>query len=450
MARKKTILAVVADRSGEVFEHPGLLMAGMNGMTVRFPREEELIPLPKGSRLFTIPGTPPVGFDRKTRLPHTAERLPSSLGGGKAQAVSAFLVPGYTRTLLPAAEYPRKKVQLPLWSYTAVGWCVEEERFYAAAVQVDRNMQWQPDHFDDRKLDPLVRRLLADNPDNRLFEQLARCALDYHCFAAKNLFFRRWEAPLPTSPACNSQCLGCISLQESDCCPASQERLTFVPTVEEICAVAVPHLKEAEHAIVSFGQGCEGDPILQADVVCDSVRRMRRETGRGTINFNSNASLPDAVDRLADAGIDSVRISLNSVREPLYNAYYRPRGYVFADVLESIRRAKKAGLFTMLNYLVFPGVTDSPDEVEGLIRLVEETGVDLIQLRNLSIDPVLYWRAMGEPGEGMGMREMTDRIKERVSPIQYGYFNRTKENFYPPGYEADWPITGPRNEQPCK
>lgn len=440
MAAKRTILAVVADGNGEVFEHPGLLMAGMNGTTVRLPREAELIPLPPGSRLFTVPGTPPVGFDRTSRRPIAAERLPASLGGGPAQAVSAFLVPAFTRTLLPAADWGRKRVQLPLWSYTAVGWCLEEERFFAAAVRVDRNTQWQPEHYDDRSLDPLVRRGLREAPGNRLVEQLARCAVDYHCFAAKNLFFRRWEAPLPTSPGCNSRCLGCISLQESDCCPASQERIGFVPTVEEICGVAVPHLKEAENAIVSFGQGCEGDPILQAEAICEAVREMRRQTGRGTINFNSNGSIPDAVDRLAEAGVDSVRISLNSILEPQYLAYYRPRGYGFADVLESVRRAKRAGLFTMLNYLVFPGATDRPAEVEALVRLVEELEVDLIQLRNLSIDPVSYWGAMGTEGEGIGMTEMMDQVKAKVPRLQYGYFNRTRESFFPQGYETDWPI----------
>lgn len=435
------MLAVVADETGEVFEHPELLMAGMNGMDPRFPREDELIPLPEGSRLFTIPGTPPLGFDRRTKASIVAERLPRSWGGGRIQAVSAFLTPGFTRTLLPAAAFDRKDQTLPLWSYTAVGWCVEEERFYAAAVRVDRNNQWQPEHFDDRQLEPLVRKKMKEVPDNRLFEQLSRCAIDYHCFAAKNLFFSRWEAPLPTSPVCNSRCLGCISLQEApECCPSSQDRLTFVPTVEEICEVAVPHLKTAENAIVSFGQGCEGDPILQADTICAAVRRMRRETSRGTINFNSNASLPDAVDRLAEAGVDSIRISLNSVQEHFYNAYYRPRGYRFEDVMESVRRAKKAGLFTMLNYLVFPGLTDREDEVAALEALIGQTGIDLIQMRNLSIDPVMYWSAMGADGQGMGMKKMLDRVKKKHPGIQYGYFNRTRETFYPQGYETDWPL----------
>jgi pyruvate-formate lyase-activating enzyme len=440
VAKEKTILTVVADEQGEVFEHPDLLLAGMSGSEAMRPRREEMIPMPEGSRLFTIPQTPPIGFDRRSGKQLTADRLPKQWGGGAIQAVSAFLTPGYTRTLLPAADYQRKGQTLPLWSYTAVGWCVEEERFYVAAVQVDRNSQWQPDHFDDRKLEPLVRKARQANPDNRLVEQLSRCALDYHCFAAKNLFFRRWEAPLPTSPTCNSRCVGCISKQESDCCPASQERLSFVPSVKELCEVAVPHLKEAESAIVSFGQGCEGDPILQADVISEAVGEMRRQTKRGTINFNSNASLPEAIDKLAAAGVESIRVSLNSAQEDLYNAYYRPQGYCFADVLESLKRAKAAGLYTMLNYLVFPGVSDRPDEIEALAELVDQVGVDMIQMRNLSLDPVLYLSALGVSGRGVGMLKMLKKHKADFPALQFGYFNRTRDNFFPSGYETEWPI----------
>lgn len=439
MTANKTILAVVADEQGEVFEHPGLLLAGMNGMSARAPHADELIPLPEGSRLFTVPDTPPMGIDPDTGKIVTRDRLPKSWGGGRAQAVSAFLTPAYTRTLLPAADWQRKQQMLPLWSYTAVGWCVEEERFYAAAVCVDHNRQWQPEHFDDRKLEPLVRKIVGEHPENRLIEQLSRCALDYHCFAAKNLFFRRWEAPLPTSPTCNSRCIGCISLQESDCCPASQDRLTFVPTVKELCEIAVPHLEKAENAIVSFGQGCEGDPILQADTICESVIEMRRQTARGTINFNSNASIPDAIDRLAKAGVESIRISLNSVRADSYHAYYRPVGYTFADVMESLTRAKDNGLYTMLNYLVYPGVTDQRAEVDALSKLIDDIGIDMIQMRNLSLDPTVYWDAMAEEGEGVGMRAMLDELKGKFPKLQYGYFNRTREDFYPEGYESDWP-----------
>lgn len=441
MSKNKTILTLVADEAGEVFEHPDLLMAGMNGLTARKPEMDELIPLPEGSRLFTIPDTPPIGFDRQSGKLKTIETLPKSWGGGKVQAVSAFMTPAFTRTLLPAAAYGQKKVELTLWSYTAVGWCVEEERFYVAATRVDRNQQWQPEHFDDRKLEPLVRKRVAEYPKNRLIEQLSRCALDYHCFAAKNLFFGRWEAPLPSSPTCNARCVGCISKQEApDCCPSSQERLTFVPTAQELCEVAIPHLKKADNAIVSFGQGCEGDPILQTDLICNAVKEMRRQTPRGTINFNSNASIPASIDKLAEAGVDSVRVSLNSVQENFYNAYYRPQGYQLSDVIDSIHRAKNNGLYTMLNYLVFPGISDREDEIEKLLQLIDSAQIDMIQMRNLSIDPLLYWNAMGAEGSGIGMKKMLDQLKSAIPRIQFGYFNRTRDNFYPNDYLTDWPL----------
>jgi len=441
---EKTFRAVVADEQGEVFEHPFLEMVGMNGMTPLLPVAAEMIPLPEGSRLFTIPDTPPLGWNRKRRRVETVEQLPEEWGGGRVQAVCAFMSPGYTRTLLPAAEWSRKQITLPLWAYTALAWCVEEERFYVAAVRVDRNTQWNPGNYDDRELEPRVRKRLAQSGDNRLLEQLSRCALDYHCFAAKNLFLGRWEAPLPISPSCNSRCIGCLSHQPdaNECCPSSQERLTFVPSVRELCQVAVPHLETAENAIVSFGQGCEGDPILQAKTAAEAITEIRRTTSKGTVNFNTNASLPDEVERLADAGLDSIRISLNSVRSSTYQKYYRPQGYRFEDVVESVFRAKRKGLFTMLNYLVFPGVTDRRDELEALIDLVGSAGVDLIQMRNLSLDPTQYLTAVAEEGETLGMYAMLKELKQRVPKIQYGYFNRTRDNFFPSRFEDDWPIEG--------
>ncbi len=131
---------------------------------------------------------------------------------------------------------------------------------------------------------------------------------------------------------------------------------------------------------------------------------------------------------------------MSSVQERFYQSYHRPRGFGFAEVRESIMRAKSAGLFTMLNYLVFPGISDRPDEMEALVELVEDTGLDLIQMRNLNIDPEMYWRAMHAEGEGVGMVEMMARIKNRIPRLQYGYFNRTRDNFYPEGFRDDWPL----------
>ncbi len=431
-----------ADAKGNIFDHPDLFMAGMSANEAVLPEDIELIPLPEGSKLFTMPAMAPIAWDNRKKMFITLDAVREGRRSQRIQAVAAFMAPGYVRTLLPACDYAGKTTHLPLWSYTAVGWDEERDCFVVAATRVDANSNWDPCNYDDRTLDPLVTKRLQEMPGNRLLEQLSRCALDYHCFAAKNLFYRRWEAPLPTSPVCNSACLGCISLQPSECCPSNHERISFVPTPEEICEIAQPHLEQAEQAIVSYGQGCEGDPILQGDTIAEATRRLKRATSRGTVNFNSNGSLPDRIQLLCDSGMDSFRFSMNSVREELYNRYYRPKGYSFGDVLRSVQIAKDAGRFTMINYLVSPGVSDAPEEVEALLRFVADTGLDMIQMRNLSIDPDYYNREMGARGKGIGMYQLLQRLKKEFPRLQFGYYNRTRENFFPPGLETGWPISG--------
>ncbi|NJD89899.1 MAG: radical SAM protein [Geobacter sp.] len=441
MKRKTLPKLLYADAKGNIFDHPHLTMAGMSGSAAVLPENVELIPLPEDSRLFTIPDTPPIAWDDKAKAFVTVATVRQGRREQPVQAVSAFMAPGWMRTLLPACDYGKKSVQLPLWSYTAVGWDEASEQFVVAATRVDKNENWLPKNYDDRLLDPLVRKLLKAFPDNRLLEQLSRCAIDYHCFAAKNLFYRRWEAPIPTSPVCNSRCLGCSSLQPSDCCPSIHDRIGFVPTPEEIVELMLPHLQEAPEPIVSYGQGCEGDPIMQADTVAEATRRLKNgANGRGTVNFNSNGSFPDRVRMLCDAGMDSMRFSMNSVQEELYNRYYRPVNYRFSDVVESVKTAKERGLFTMINYLVSPGVTDSPAEVAALLQFLGKTGVDMLQMRNLSIDPDFYNQRMEVSAAGIGMYRLLERIKKEFPKVQFGYFNRTKENFFPDGYEKGWPI----------
>jgi pyruvate-formate lyase-activating enzyme len=237
---------------------------------------------------------------------------------------------------------------------------------------------------------------------------------------------------LPTSPSCNADCLGCISLQPSECCPASQERIDFIPTADEILGVALPHLERAEDPIVSFGQGCEGEPLIQWRLLENSIVRLRERTDRGTINLNTNGSLPRPLARLCDAGLDSVRVTLNSPHSKYYQRYHRPKRYSFREVVDSLVAAKEKGIYTSINLLVFPGFTDREAEVEGLIELIRKTRLDLIQMRNLNIDPDFYLKAMGK-GEGMGISKMIAMLRREFPSLQFGYFNRTKENFYPHG-----------------
>lgn len=93
----------------------------------------------------------------------------------------------------------------------------------------------------------------------------------------------------------------------------------------------------------------------------------------------------------------------------------------------------------MINYLVSPGLTDSPAEGDALMQFLADTGVDMLQMRNLSIDPDYYNREMGITDGGTGMYRLLERIKREFPKVQFGYFNRTKEKFFPEGYEKGWP-----------
>lgn len=408
---------VYANERGEIFDHPYLKMGGMSGNNKVIPDKDEIIPLPFGSTLFSMPGRSPVGWDPvKKRF---------SVYDANYHALAAFLPPGFVRTLLPCTALNRGAPTLPLWAYTAVGW--KDGKFWATGIMVDQNPHWDPKYFqDDAGLTRIVKDALKKSPQNRLLHHLADCALKYHCFAAKNCFYQRWELPLPTSPICNAKCMGCISFQPPSSCKAPHARIKFVPTVQEICEIALPHLEKAEDPIASFGQGCEGEPILQAKTIQASVKHLRSKTAKGIINLNTNGSIPGAISDICGAGLDTIRVTINSPDEGLFNVYHNPINYTLKEVKKSLILAKEKGCSTAINLLVFPGVTDREEERDRIIKFIGETGTDQIQMRNLNIDPDQYLNVINPNGNRYSLRKWMSDIKEVFPFILFSYFNRSK------------------------
>lgn len=407
---------VYADASGQVFDHPRLTMAVWDGHRIRLPEPEELVPLPPGSDLFLLPSRLPLGFSGKKN--HLIEFDGSEDGG--ATAVSAFVAPAWLRLTHPACRTLDGAPTLPLYAYSPVGWA--DGVFWTTATRVDPEKRQDPDLFDIGRVRAGVDRDLSAHADNRLLKQLRRCALEYGCRAAQNFFLKRWECPLPTAQGCNASCLGCISWQEGDI-PVTQERIHFAPTPEEVAQVACLHFSRVPEAVASFGQGCEGEPLTRARLLIAAVRLIREEYPDLTVNLNTNASMPEAVEELALAGLSSIRVSMASAIPERYVAYHRPTGYDFDDVLESITIARRYGLFISLNLLVFPGLTDAPDEAEALSGLVAEYGIDMIQWRNLNVDPEFYLDRMPAPEQGMGLLKLISEMASRHPETRHGYFN---------------------------
>jgi pyruvate-formate lyase-activating enzyme len=412
--------AVVADESGRIFEHPYLALVAWDGEALRRPHAHELITLPKGSDLFVMPGRRPLAVDPE------ADELVEVDGDdetGPLQAVAAFVAPAYARLLHPAFETQEGAPDLPLYAYTALGW--HRGRFVVPAVRVDRDQRQDPYRFDVARVEAGVRAQRSALPHNRAIQHVEHCALVYHCRAAQNFFLHRWEAPLPAASTCNAACVGCISDQTGSTFEANHSRIATPSTAADLVELAVAHLRRVSNGVVSFGQGCEGEPLMQGKVLEDTIRGIRAQVQHGIVNLNSNASLPKVVARLADAGLDSIRISLNSARPALYEAYYKPRGYGFHHVLQSAREMKQRGKYVSLNWFVFPGVSDSPAEIEALCGFIEDGGVDLVQLRNLNIDPELYLRVLGEGAidRPLGVLAMIRELRRRFPQLRFGYFN---------------------------
>lgn len=415
-------LMIMADKAGNIFEHPDLLMVCRQGENFSLPRPDELMPLPAESELFLLPNRKAVGLDEESGELEVLEET----------AVAAFISPAHTLSGHAAYISNNNAPTLPLFAYGAVGFA--NGRFYVCAKRVDKDKRQVFCDIPQSAIKREARRLVQKYPKNRLMQHLMeKCALTYACPAARNLALGRYEAPLPVSRACNARCIGCISAQEKDSLiqTTPQCRLTFTPSPEEIAEVMLMHsARETKTPVYSFGQGCEGEPLTEAETIIQAIhlfRNKEKELGLqpGTVNLNTNASRPEVIADLAQAGLSSMRVSLNSVRSEVYDCYYRPQGYSFEQVVESIKTAKANNLFVSLNLLYFPGVSDGELEVEALTGLIAQHKIDFIQLRNLNIDPEIYLKLLNKIdfGPNMGLNNFRKRIKRTCPDIRFGYFN---------------------------
>lgn len=425
----KYLQALVADEKGEIFELESYVAVGRSGPNdFDILSENNTIPMPYGCEIMFLQDRSPIVYNPESGDYEEIVENPYQ-PGTLLFPVSVFCSPGYVLSHLSAFDSDTDVQPLPLFSYGAVGW--HPNGFRVAAIQVDWERRQDLRLMPIEKVQQGVKNYQKIMPDNRLRKHLEHCALEYGCPAAKNFFIGRCEAPLPTSKTCNAKCLGCLSLQKNSDIQCSQERIIFTPKPYEIAEIALQHIEKVDQPVVSFGQGCEGEPLLAADAIGPAIDIIRKRTDQGTINLNTNASRPDLLQKLFDAGLDSIRVSINSLQEKAYSKYFRPINYDFHDVIKSIELALSLDKHVALNYLNCPGFTDSPKEVQALEQFLDQYPVHLIQWRNLNIDPLWYYdkifdRTAEEP---LGINWLLKHLKNKYPSLRFGYFNPPKEIF---------------------
>lgn len=416
-----------SDGDGNIFEDTSLYALGRAGWDAFEVDVEDWIELPDGGNLYELPGRRGIGIDVLTGEMRLCE---------KGWAVAAFIPPAHTGLFLAAYETLPNAPTLPLFCYTAAAW--HDNKFYVTAVRIEQDIRQECAGYDDKKIATGTKELLNNYSHNRLVKHLMEnCCMTYNCPAARNFALNRWECPVPSSPACNANCIGCISFQpQEEEIISTQDRLTFKPTAQEIVEFTVPHLMQAPYPIISFGQGCEGEPLLMWETIQDAIKEIRKHTNKGSININTNGSKPNAVKALCSEGLDSIRVSLNSAQKHIYTAYYRPNNYEFEDIVESLKVVRQHGGWASINYFVFPGMTDTEEEYQALRKLIIDTDLSMIQWRNFNIDPDWYLGKIGvteSSSEMLGVKQLMGLIHDEFPKVKFGYFNppieRIKGNY---------------------
>ncbi len=185
MKHRKSLTAVVANASGQIFELDGYGAVGMDG-PVRVPLTSvDTINMPHGSELMYLPDRAPVLHNPKNGQFEVLQENPDA-PGEQLFPVAVFNSPGYIASCISAYQENKNAGYLPLFSYGAVGW--HKGRFRSAAIRVDTERRQDLRLMNIQKVTAGVADMQRKFSENRLVQHLAHCALRYGCPAGKNFF----------------------------------------------------------------------------------------------------------------------------------------------------------------------------------------------------------------------------------------------------------------------
>ena len=178
---------------------------------------------------------------------------------------------------------------------------------------------------------------------------------------------------------CNLRCSYCMPADFADWLPG--DHLLTVDEIVTVVEVAVAH------GITSV-RLTGGEPLLRPDVT-SIVRRIAELPNAPRMSLTTNGlRLADLAGPLADAGLERVNISLDTLdAERFRQLTFRDR---HADVLAGIEAAVEAGLRPVkVNTVLMRGVND--DEAVPLLRHAIEHGWQLRFIEQMPLDPAGVW-----------------------------------------------------------
>jgi cyclic pyranopterin phosphate synthase len=180
---------------------------------------------------------------------------------------------------------------------------------------------------------------------------------------------------------CNLRCSYCMPAEGLDWLP-TPDVLTDDEVVRLI-TIAVEHLGVREVRFTG------GEPLVRRGLV-DIVRRTTRLAPRPETSLTTNAlGLARTATALADAGLDRVNVSLDTVRrEDFHEITRRDR---LDDVVAGLEAAKAAGLGPVkINAVLLRGIND--DQAPELLRWCLDRDYALRFIEQMPLDAQHGWR----------------------------------------------------------
>jgi GTP 3',8-cyclase len=180
---------------------------------------------------------------------------------------------------------------------------------------------------------------------------------------------------------CNLRCSYCMPAEGLDWLPTEQT-LTDDEVVRLI-SIGVAHLGIEEVRFTG------GEPLVRRGIV-DIVRRTNQLTPSPETSLTTNAlGLSRTAQALADAGLDRVNVSLDTIRREHFAEITRRDR--LADVVEGLEAAKAAGLGPVkVNAVLLRDIND--DQAPELLRWCVERGYELRFIEQMPLDAQHQWR----------------------------------------------------------
>ncbi|MGF7534509.1 GTP 3',8-cyclase MoaA [Bacillus mexicanus] len=153
-----------------------------------------------------------------------------------------------------------------------------------------------------------------------------------------------------------------------------------------------------------------GEPLMRKDMP-ELIKKLARIPGVRDIAMTTNGSLlPVYAERLKEAGLKRVTISLDSLEDERFKKI-NGRGVSVSKVLEGIEAAKQAGLGVKINMVVQKGVNEK--DILPMARYFKEKGHILRFIEFMDVGNTNQW----EKKDVMTKAEIIELINEHM-PVE--------------------------------